>query len=56
MIEVHARCLLCGYRWITALVDPQSWWGKSLKPEKVARIMNCPRCDGPAEWATEKAS
>lgn len=44
MVHVHLQCPGCSDEWHAATIDTESWWGKGVKPEVVARQCYCRQC------------
>jgi len=45
LVRVCLRCPSCSHVWYAALIDTESWWGKGLKPERIAKQCCCVVCD-----------
>jgi len=46
-IDVVLRCPACGHTWLSAVILPDTWWGKGLTPATCASRPYCPACQQP---------
>ena len=52
-VKIRLYCPGCGYLWDLAKQQPGTWWGKGVKPEKVAPMCWCPKCSATPPMVVE---
>ncbi len=46
-LRVRMKCPACGFEFVGAVIDTETWWGKGATPAAAAKVPYCWRCNHP---------